>query len=164
MGQIREWASDSESEREEASRIRSPGRSRLLLLLSLSNLPLLFFCVTRSLFHLLLLFSPRLFFLISHSSPNCPHLHRISQSFSSSLCCSLQSEDRLIASGCCRGGRARKSLMRCLSPPSRLDLLFSAKNHNHHTALHHELHPVRLPTCSCCSGHTERKGCWKLYD
>lgn len=31
------------------------------------------------------------------------------------------SEDRLLAGRCCRGGKASKSLMRCLSPQSRLD-------------------------------------------
>ena len=61
-----------------------------------------------------------------------------------------QSEDRLLAGGCCRGGRASESLMRCLSPPSRLDRS-SQQRITTTTTLHCTTHctmSARLPTAA----------------
>lgn len=93
---------------EEASGAGPPGGSRLLLLLSLSNF--LSFAPPPSFSQFIWL---SLHFLL-YSSPTFSLLRCL-------FPCLPQSEDRLLAGRCCRGGRASESLMRCLSPQSRLD-------------------------------------------
>lgn len=113
--------SEREKESEGASGTGPPGGSRLLLLLSLSNFPIIpsphlskFICFS-------LYFPCQISFSLSlpYFSPTFPLLHCLSPSFP--LYSGPQSEDRLLAGRCWRGGRASESLMRCLSPQSRLD-------------------------------------------
>ena len=134
---------EREGEKEGASGSGLPGGSRLLLLSSLSNFPLLHSLPLSFSFHLCLF------------SPACPPpsllLRRLPPS--SPLYPGPQSEDRLLAGGCCRGGRASESLMRCLSPPSRLDRS-SQQRITTTTTLHCTTHctmSARLPTAAAAA-------------
>lgn len=124
-----------------------PGGSRLLLLSSLSNCP----SFTPSPYHSHFICNPPIhpfsdFFLLL-SPPSLPP----SLSFAAFLPASHsfsgpQSEDRMLAGGCCRGGR----VMSCLSPPSRLDRS-SRKSITTTTQHYSVLHTVAcLPAYCCC--------------
>lgn len=94
------------------------------------------------------LFFPSLIRLTSFS-PTFPPFHRLPPFFP--LYSGPQSEDRLLAGGCCRGGRASKSLMRCLSPPSRLGSS-SQQRITTTTTLHCTTHTVPcLPTAAAAA-------------
>lgn len=161
---------EGERERKGASGSGLPGGSRLLLLLSLSNFPSFapsshlphFICLSLLSFHYN--FSPCLLF-----SPTFPFLHFLYKpsplllSLSFPLFSGLQCEDRLLANGCFRGERASESLMRCLSPPSRLDQSSQQRittTTTPHSSVRDTVSCLPAWWCCCCSssGNSKRQG------
>lgn len=163
-GQQRDWRSISEreKEREGASGTGPPGGSRLLLLLSLSNFPSFIPSPHLSKFICLSFYFPcqiSFSFSLPYFSPTFPLLHCLSPSFP--LYSGPQSEDRLLAGRCWRGGRASKSLMRCLSPQSRLDRSSQQRITTTITTAHcTALHSVPcLPATAAAEGVARGKVC-----
>ena len=95
---------------------------------------------------------PLRFFCLSLSLPSFsstfPLLHHLPPSFP--LYPGPQSEDGLLAGSCRRGGRASKSLMRCLSPPSRLDRSSQQRITTTTTPHCTVLHTILSACCCCC--------------
>lgn len=108
------------------------------------------------------IFPVRFFFSLSHVyfSPTFPLLHCLSLSFP--LYSGPQSEDKLLAGRCCRGGRASESLMRCLSPQSRPDRSSQQRITTTTTTIAHRtvLHTVPcLPATAAAEGVARGKVC-----
>lgn len=155
---LKEKKERKRKKREGASGSGPPGGSRLLLLLSLSNLPALHCIAPSFLFNLsyflpdmsLTSFSPTInSFAPSSSSPPWSS----SPPFFSILALRVRTGCLPAAAAAVEKGRASESLMRCLSPPSRLDRSSQQRTTITHTVVH-TLYPAsRLPACLpayCC--------------